>query len=109
MIVLGVTGGPPTAESYLGSFVQPGNSFNPAKVDDADGLAMANKMLTIRDNTERLKAVQDIQRYLAGKLHVVPVPAPVPQWLIQPWVKNYCYSGNTSLGTGTSAKLWIGK
>jgi ABC-type transport system substrate-binding protein len=44
MIVLGVTGGPPTAESYLGSFVQPGNSFNPAKVDDA----AAKKIVALR-------------------------------------------------------------
>ena len=39
----------------------------------------------------------------------LPVPAPVPQWLVQPWVKNYCYSGNTSVGTGTYSKLWMSK
>lgn len=108
-IVLAVTGGGPTAESYLGSLLQPGNSFNPAKVDDADGQAMVTKMLSIRDTAERLKAAQDIQRYLAEKLYLVPVPAPVPQWLMQPRVKNYCYSGNTSAGTGTYSKLWIAK
>ena len=109
-LVLGVTGGPPTPESYLGALLQPGSSFNPAKIaDDADGLAMTTKMLTLRDNAERLKAVQDIQRYLAPKVYLVPVPAPVPQWLVQPRVKNFCYSGINSVGTGTYSKLWMSK
>ena len=66
--------------------------------------AMILKAQAIVDDSERLKAVQDIQRYIASQMYIVPLPINYIYTLVQPQVQNYYYGG---AGTGTWPWLWL--
>lgn len=66
--------------------------------------AMLVKAQGIVDDKERLKAVQDIQRYIASEMYIVPLPINYIYTLVQPAIQSYYYGG---AGTGTWPWLWI--
>ncbi len=71
---------------------------------------MLSKTQGIIDANERLKAVQDIQRYIASKMYIVPLPVSYIFSLVQPSVRNYYYGGaGTETGTGTWPWLWLSR
>jgi peptide/nickel transport system substrate-binding protein len=69
---------------------------------------MLDKSLTIVNEGDRLKALLDIQRYLADKMYVVPTVGTYQYVMVAPRVQNYQYT-NPRLGAGTEtwAKLWV--
>jgi peptide/nickel transport system substrate-binding protein len=107
MLVLGTLSGPPTPENFLQSTYSADSTRNPPKVADADLTALINKMLAIVDDSQRLNAAYEIQRYLLSKLYVIEVPSPVAHRLVQPRVQSYNYADLYDSGAGTWAKLWI--
>ena len=84
-----------------------GSSKNLPQVSDPTLDDMLAKALVILDDNARLKALQDVQRYAASKLYIIPLPSEFIHILVQPWVHNYNYAGNATNGTGTMSKLWI--
>jgi peptide/nickel transport system substrate-binding protein len=88
---------------------QSGNDHNLPKVSDPQLDAMMQKMLTLRDENNHLKAAQDIQRYAAGQVYFIPLPSEFAYTVVQPWVANYQYGiqGNVSDGPSTLSRLWL--
>ena len=69
--------------------------------------AMIAKERTILNETERLKAVREIEQYIAAQLYTVPTVGPYQFWFIQPRVQHYEFSSTLGKGTETYAKLWL--
>jgi ABC-type transport system substrate-binding protein len=69
--------------------------------------AMVDKQRTLVNEEERLKAVLDIQKYLADKLYA-PSTVGTHQWnVVLPRIQNYQYSDTLGKMTETYAKLGI--
>jgi peptide/nickel transport system substrate-binding protein len=91
------------------NFESPGTgiSKNLPQVSDPTLDEMIAKMLSTLDDGARLNALQDLQRYVADKIYVIPTPSKYVYTLVQPWVANYMYAGANPNGAGTAAKLWL--
>jgi peptide/nickel transport system substrate-binding protein len=91
------------------NFESPGTgiSKNLPQVSDPTLDEMIAKMLSTLDDGARLNALQDLQRYVAERIYVVPTPSKYVYTLVQPWVANYMYAGANPNGAGTAAKLWL--
>lgn len=99
-----------TAEEELFDALTPDGSSNHPHVSDPTVTAMITKMLSTLDQQERLKAANDIQRYVANKIYYISgIPTGNIYTLVQPRVRNYAYnvSGADVAGTETYAKLWL--
>jgi peptide/nickel transport system substrate-binding protein len=98
-----------TAEEELSQSLAPGGAANHSHVVDQQLATMISKMLSLLDAQQRLKAVQDIQRYAADKMYYIAgIPSGDLYTLVQPRVRSYAYSlGPDVAGTETSAKLWL--
>ena len=97
-----------TADAELFDALTPGGSSNHSAVTDPTVTDMIHKMLTLTDDTERLKAVQDIQRYVADKMYYITMPYGYTYTLVQPRINNFNYSlGVDTAGAETYSKLWI--
>jgi peptide/nickel transport system substrate-binding protein len=91
------------------------NHFDSRSTSNAERLkdpkldAMIDKERTLVNEDERLKALLDIQRYLADQMYVVPTVSTYQWRMIQPRVKNYQWgdAGDLNKGTETYGKLWI--
>jgi ABC-type transport system substrate-binding protein len=100
------SGGYSTAEDWLVSNFTPDTPRNKSQVKDEDLFSMITKMVAIVDEDTRLRAVHDIDRYLADALYYVPGPYTSIATLVQPRVKNYQYSVNVT-ETESYAQLWL--
>jgi ABC-type transport system substrate-binding protein len=91
------------------NFESPGTgiSKNLPQVSDQTLDGMIGKMLSTLDDGARLSALQDLQRYVAEKIYIIPTPSKFIYTLVQPWVANYLYAGANPNGAGTAAKLWL--
>ena len=98
-----------TAEDAMTGSLLPGGGSNHAHFDDPTVTEMVNKMVATLDQQQRLKAVQDIQRYLADKMyHISAIPTGDVFTLLQPRIRNYAYSLSIdAVGTETYSKLWL--
>lgn len=97
-------------EYALFKALEPGGDTNHPKVDDPDMKQMVDKMIAMPDETQRLKAVHDIEMYVADKMYyILGIPTGNLYTLVQPRVQNYCYSLQTPTDAGveTYAKLWL--
>ncbi len=74
------------------------------QLDDPQIDTMILKAQGIVNDNDRLKAVQDIQRYIASQMYIVPLPINYAYTLVQPHVQSYYYGG---AGTGTWPWLWL--
>jgi peptide/nickel transport system substrate-binding protein len=85
------------------------STSNAERLKDAKLDAMIDKERTIVNEDERLKALLDIQKYLADQMYVVPTVSTYQWRMIQSRVKNYQFAdaGDLNKGTETYAKLWI--
>ena len=60
------------------------------------------------DDGQRLKAYQDIQKYLIGKSYYITGWPWSPAWtLIQPRIRDYSHATSYATFTESYAKLWI--
>ncbi len=82
------------------------NDHNLPKVSDPQLDAMMAQMNTLLDESAHLKAVLDIQRYIAGQVYLVPLPSEYTYTVLQPWVYNYQYGG-ASDGPSALSRVWL--
>ena len=68
---------------------------------------MVDKERTLVNDDERLKAVQDISKYLADKMYVVGTVGGFAFVLVNPRVQNYQFSTTLGKNTETYAKIWL--
>jgi peptide/nickel transport system substrate-binding protein len=69
--------------------------------------AMIDKQRTIVDENERLKAVQDIERYIADQVWVIPTQGSFRFAFVQPRVQNYSYTDSLGRHTENYSKVWL--
>jgi peptide/nickel transport system substrate-binding protein len=107
MIVFGGFSGYTEADEWLFSnfHSKSVNSHNNVKDPTLD--AMIDKERTLVDEEQRLKAVLEIQKYVADKMYFFPTVGADQSVLLQPRVRNYQYSSSLGSVTETYAKLWL--
>jgi peptide/nickel transport system substrate-binding protein len=69
--------------------------------------AMIDKQRTIVDENERLKAVQEIEKYIADQAWVIPTQGSFRFAFLQPRVQNYGYTDSLGRHTDNYAKVWV--
>lgn len=95
------------ADEFLFGYFHSKSTSNNEHLKDSNLDTMIDKERTIVDQNERLKAVQDINKYIAGKLYVVSTVGTYRYALVQPRVQSYQFSDSLGKQTETYAKLWL--
>ncbi len=95
------------ADEWLFNYLHSKSTTNQEHLKDPTLEAMVDKERTLVNEDERLKAVLDIQKYLAEKLYYVSSVGTY-QWVgVHPRVQNYNFSNSLGKATETYAKLWL--
>lgn len=97
-----------TADDYLFKNFHSQSTSSASRVHDSAIDAMIAKERTIVNDEERLKAVLDIQRYIAGQMYTLAgLPHGYTYTLVSPKVSNYLSGETYGVGTSTWAQLWL--
>jgi peptide/nickel transport system substrate-binding protein len=107
MVVFGSTASYTEADEFLFSYFHSKSLSNGEHLKDPMLDGMIDKQRTIVNEDERLKAIKDIEKYIAEKMYVVPTVGAYRYTLVQPRVQNYDYSDSLGRHTETFAKLWL--
>ena len=95
------------SDEYLYSYFHSKSTSNGEHLSDPTLDAMIDKERTVVDPNERLKAVQEIQKYIADKMYVVPSVGSYEFELVAPRVQNFQYTQSLGVMTENWAKLWL--
>jgi peptide/nickel transport system substrate-binding protein len=95
------------ADDVLFGFLHSRNNQNIEHLNDPAYDAMVDKQRTIVNEDERVKAVQDIQKYVAENMYAVSTVGSYRWELVQPRVRNYSYSDSYGFYTENYAKAWL--
>ncbi len=95
------------ADEWLFSYFDSKSTSNQEHLNDPAYDAMVDRERTLVNDDERLKAVIDIQKYLADKMYVTSTVGAYEWAVVQPRVQNYQYSNSLGKNTETYAKAWI--
>jgi peptide/nickel transport system substrate-binding protein len=95
------------ADEWLYSYFHSKSTSNQEHLNDPTYDAMVDKQRTLVNEDERLKAVIDIQKYLADKMYVVSTVGTYEWAVVSPRLQNYQYSNSLGKNTETYAKLWV--
>jgi peptide/nickel transport system substrate-binding protein len=95
------------ADEWLFNYFHSKSTSNEEHLSDPTYDAMVDKARTIVNEDDRLKAVLDIERYLADKMYIVPTAGTYQWWAINQRVRNYQFSSTLGRMTETYAKAWI--
>jgi peptide/nickel transport system substrate-binding protein len=95
------------ADDWLFSYFHSKSTSNQEHLSDPTYDSMVDKERTIVNEDERLKAVQEIERYLADKMYVVTVGGAHRYAVLQPRVQGYCVTDASSKHAESYAKLWL--
>jgi peptide/nickel transport system substrate-binding protein len=106
-IVFATQGSLTDADDALFGYFDSKSTSNEEHLSDATMDAMIAKERTLVDDNERLKAILDIQRYLAQQMFCVSTIGTYPWVFAQPRVQNYQYSSTIGRTTETYANLWL--
>lgn len=80
---------------------------NHAGVSDPALDALIDKEGATIDETQRVKLVREIQRYMAEKMYYAPGFVGPAFTALQPWVRGFRYSATYGIGTETAAEVWV--
>ncbi len=94
-------------DGVIFSYFAGASTANQEHLKDPTLDAMIGKERTLVNDDERLKAIHDIQTYLAQKLYAPSTVGPYMWAAVSPRVQNYQYSSNLGKMTETYAKLWL--
>jgi peptide/nickel transport system substrate-binding protein len=107
MVIYGAASPYSESDEWLFSYFHSKSLSNAEHLSDPQYDALVDKMRTLVNEDERLKAVHDIQRHLADKLYA-PSTAGTYRWMfVNPRVRNYNYSFTLGRSTEIYAKLWL--
>jgi peptide/nickel transport system substrate-binding protein len=107
MVVLAGAAPNTDADEFIFNHFDSRSTSNAERLNDPTLDAMIDKQRTIVNEDDRLKAILEIQRYLADKMYVVPTVGTYRWLLVQPRVRNYQYSDTLGKMTEIYAKLWL--
>lgn len=109
-LVYGITAGYSDADEILFNYVDSASKLSNTRVKDSKLDAMIAKERTLVNDAERLKAILDIEKYVAEQLYLVAGMAdPYQYQMIQPSVQNYLYSGDYGVVTESFGQAWLSK
>lgn len=94
---------------YLFNMSHPKSARNNAGIDDARLTGLIDEEEKTLDESERVKKVKEIQRYQMEQMFYVPGAVGSAYTVVQPWVRNFFYSGNYGFGVETHLDLWVNK
>jgi ABC-type transport system substrate-binding protein len=95
------------ADDWLFSYFHSKSTSNQEHLSDPTYDAMVDKERTIVNDDDRVKAVYEIQKYLAKQVYA-PSSAGTFVWTAtQPRVQNYSYSNSLGKATEMYAKIWL--
>ena len=95
------------ADEWLFSYFDSDSTSNGEHLKDSTLDSMIAKSRALVNDNDRLKAVEDIQKYIAQQVYVAPTVATYQWVMVQPRVQNYQYSSSLGKDTETYAKLWL--
>jgi peptide/nickel transport system substrate-binding protein len=95
------------ADDWLFSYFHSKSTSNQEHLSDPVYDGLVDKERTIVNEDERLKAVQEIEKYLADKMYVVSVGGAHRYAVLQPRVQGYCVTDASSKHAENYAKLWL--
>jgi peptide/nickel transport system substrate-binding protein len=95
------------ADDWLYSYFHSKSLSNQEHLNDPTYDAMIDKQRTLVNEDERVKAVLDIQRYLAEKMYVPSTVGSYRYEFTQPRVRNYNFSDSLGKQTEMYAKIWL--
>jgi ABC-type transport system substrate-binding protein len=107
MVVLAGAAPNTDADEFIFNHFDSRSTGNAERLSDPTLDAMIDKQRTIVDEEARLKAILEIQRYLADKMYVVTTVGTYRWLLVQPRVRNYSYSDTLGKVTETWSKAWV--
>jgi peptide/nickel transport system substrate-binding protein len=95
-------------DEYMFSYFHSKSTSNQEHLSDPTLDAMIDKERSVLNEDERLKALRDIQKYIAGKMYVVPSVSSFSYTVLKPSVRNYtiCSSTNRLFGE-TYPNVWL--
>jgi peptide/nickel transport system substrate-binding protein len=92
---------------YLFNMMSSGSARNHAGINDPRLEEMLRDEERTLDEDERVRKVQEIQRYAMDRMYYIPIAVGNAYIALQPWTKNYQYSATYGAGTETYAKVWV--
>ena len=95
------------ADDWLFSYFHSKSTSNQEHLNDQTYDAMVDKERTIVNDDDRVKAIYDIQKYLAQQMYAPSSVGSFAYWAIQPRVQNYSFSDSLGKLTETYAKIWL--
>ncbi len=95
------------ADEFLFSYFHSKSTSNEERLKDPQLDAMIDKERMLVNEDERLKAVQDIERYLAAQMYNVPTVGGYAYAAVQSRVQNYEYTNGLGKATENYARLWL--
>jgi ABC-type transport system substrate-binding protein len=107
IIILAGVGSVTDADSALFDNFSSKSTSNGDHLNDPTLDAMIDKERGTANEDLRLRACQEIERYIADKVYVIPTLGSNGWLFINPRVQNYQYSASQGTGTETYAKLWL--
>jgi ABC-type transport system substrate-binding protein len=106
-LLFGATAGFSDADDWLFGYFDSKSTSNQEHLNDPTYDAMITKERAATTESDRLKAVLDIQKYIADKMYAPSTGATDGWFAVNPRVQNYQYSSSIGKPTETYAKLWI--
>jgi peptide/nickel transport system substrate-binding protein len=101
------TAGLTDPDELLFSYFNSDSTSNQEHLKDPTLDQMLAKERTLVNTDDRLKAVIEIEKYVAQKIYCVPTVGSYRFLAIQPRVQNYQYSNSLGVATETYSKIWL--
>jgi peptide/nickel transport system substrate-binding protein len=95
------------ADDWLFSYFYSKSTSNQEHLSDPTYDAMLDKERTLLNDDDRVKAVLDIQKYLAQQMYASCTAGSYAYWAVQPRVQNYSFSDSLAKATENYAKVWL--
>jgi peptide/nickel transport system substrate-binding protein len=94
---------------YLFATMHSASTRNHAGIKDPQLDKMIEDEEQTLDENERVKKVQDIQRYVMDKMYYIPTGVGFAYTVLQPWMQNYQHSATYGFGTESYVHLWVNR
>jgi peptide/nickel transport system substrate-binding protein len=95
------------ADDWLYAYFHSKSTSNQEHLNDSTYDAMVEKERTLVNDDERVKAVQDIQKYFAQQMYSPSGVGSYYYWAVQSRVQSYSFSDTLGKATEDYAKLWL--
>ncbi len=107
MVIFGASSSYTEADDWLYSYFHSKSTSNQEHLNDPKYDAMVDRERTLVNDDERVKAIYEIQQYLAQQMYAPSTIGNPAYRAIQPRVQNYCFSDSLGKSTEMYARIWL--